>query len=150
MEGEIIPPDRRLPVPESKGALVPVGGSVPAVAGDGNGAGKKAGKKAGRKKASAPPPVSNSETMAKGYVERLVRLMNERAELNQAIADVKAEAKSAGFSPKAIMVVVARQLETLEEKQKREAVETEAEQIMAALGMLADTPLGQAAAARTN
>lgn len=147
MEGEIIPPDRRLPVPESKGALVPVGGSVPAVAGDG--AGKKAGKKAGRKKASAPPPVSNSETMAKGYVERLVRLMNERAELNQAIADVKAEAKSAGFSPKAIMVVVSRQLETLEEKQKREAVETEAEQIMAALGMLADTPLGQAAA-RTN
>jgi len=143
MEGDIIPPDRRVPVPESKGALVPVGGGVPAVTGN------DTGKKRGRKKASAEQaPISNSETMAKGYVERLVRLMTEKQELAIQIAEVKAEAKSAGFSPKAIMMVVARQLETLEEKQKREAVETEAEQIMAALGMLADTPLGQAAAGR--
>ncbi|MBW8268312.1 GapR family DNA-binding domain-containing protein [Caldovatus aquaticus] len=135
MESEILPPSG------GKGTLVPVGGSVPAVAG--------AERKRGRKKAEAgAPPISNRETMAKGYVERLARLLAEKQELAIQIAEVKAEAKSAGFSPKAIAMVAARQLETAEERDRREAVEMEADQIMAALGMLADTPLGQAATER--
>lgn len=92
-------------------------------------------------------PLPNSVTLAKRYVDRLHALAVEKNDLTTEMAEVKAKAKADGLSPKALMVVVARMLETPEQKDQRETVEEEAELIMVNLGMLADTPLGRAAQA---
>lgn len=78
-------------------------------------------------------------------VERIEKLEDDRALLASDIKDIYAEAKGNGFDPKIIKKVIAIR------KKNREEVEMEEQLLqtyMAALGMLADTPLGEAALRR--
>lgn len=99
-------------------------------------------------KAEARDPKSKAvieSNELKRYVDRLVALSNEKAEVQDAIKTVYAQAKEAGYAVPSIRLVVKRALEDEAARIKREETELVAEQMMAALGMLADTPLGEAA-----
>lgn len=77
----------------------------------------------------------------KEIVERIERIEDQRASLAEDVKDVLLEAKSVGFDVKII-----KKLLTMRKKDP-EAIRQEQELLdtyMAALGMLADTPLGQA------
>ena len=100
-----------------------------------------------------PKPVSEEEIKSGGVavdrlrslVQRIERLEEERKALGSDIKDIYAEAKSAGFDVK-----VLRQLIRI---RKQEAAEVEEQETILdiykrALGMLADTPLGNAAIRR--
>lgn len=78
----------------------------------------------------------------KTIIGRVERLEEEKAGLAADIRDVFAEAKGNGFDVKAIRTIIKmRKLDASE----REEQETILETYMHALGMLAGTPLGEAA-----
>ena len=79
------------------------------------------------------------------YVERIEKLEYDKSEIKGWIKDVYAEAKSTGFDVKVLRKVVA-----LRKKSRSEIAEEQAllDTYLAALGDLADTPLGQAALKR--
>jgi uncharacterized protein (UPF0335 family) len=77
-------------------------------------------------------------------LERIERLSEEQAGIASDIRDVKAEAKSRGFDVKTINTILKMRKLDHAERQEQEAL---LETYMAALGMLADLPLGQAALA---
>lgn len=86
-----------------------------------------------------------SHGQLRSLIERIERLEEEKAVLSGDIKEVYAEAKANGFDVK-----IMRKLVSL---RKKEAAEREEEQsmlevYMAALGMIADLPLGQAAIQR--
>ena len=81
------------------------------------------------------------------YADRLENLELERRAAVEAIKDVLEEAHDKGFGKKPLKEVVKRRLETAEEEQKRRDFEEELDAMLARLGMLQDTPLGQAAEA---
>ena len=75
-------------------------------------------------------------------VERIERIEDQRASLAEDVKDVLLEAKSVGFDVKIIKKLLAmRKKDPADIRQEQELLDT----YMAALGMLADTPLGQAA-----
>lgn len=91
---------------------------------------------------------NSKTTFAQGQlrslVERIERLEAEKATISADIREVYYESKANGFDTKIIRKIIALR--------KKEAAEREEEQsmldlYMSALGMLADTPLGQAAVA---
>lgn len=78
-------------------------------------------------------------------VERIEKLEDDRALLAADVKEIYTEAKGNGFDPKIIKKVISIR------KKNREEVEMEEQLLqtyMAALGMLADTPLGEAALRR--
>jgi len=78
----------------------------------------------------------------KEIVERIERIEDQRASLAEDVKDVLLEAKSVGFDVKIIKKLLAMRKKDPEDiRQEQELLDT----YMAALGMLADTPLGQAA-----
>lgn len=78
-------------------------------------------------------------------IQRIERLEDEKASLAIDIKEVYSEAKSMGFDPKIIKKVI-----SIRAKDAAKVAEEQAllDTYMAALGMLADTPLGQAAIGR--
>lgn len=81
----------------------------------------------------------------RSLVERIERLEEDKATIAGDIKEVYAEAKANGFDTKILRKLIAAR--------KKEAAEREEEQsmldlYMTALGMLSDTPLGQAALKR--
>jgi len=81
----------------------------------------------------------------KSIVERIERLEEEKKCLADDIRDVYAEAKGNGYDVKALRAIVRMRKQDAEKRREHEAlVETYAH----ALGMLADTPLGDAAIRR--
>lgn len=87
--------------------------------------------------------MNNNQLQA--LVERIERLEEEKAALANDIKDVYTEAKGQGFDAKIIRKVVALRKKA---KSERDEEQTMIDLYMSALGMLADTPLGQAAIAR--
>lgn len=86
-----------------------------------------------------------ANTALRAFVERVERLEEEKAALSADIREVYAEAKGAGFDPKIMREVVKlRKMEANARQERDYLIET----YMRGLGMLADTPLGQAAIAR--
>jgi len=78
-------------------------------------------------------------------VQRIEKLEDERDELRLSIKDIYAEAKSLGFDAKALKRVVAmRKQDSAKLAEEQALIDT----YMSALGMLADTPLGQASIER--
>lgn len=75
-------------------------------------------------------------------VERVERLEEEKRGLAADIKDIYAEAKSAGYTPAIIRVLVKERRMDEAERQEREAL---LETYRAALGGIADLPLGVAA-----
>jgi len=81
----------------------------------------------------------------KSIINRVERLEEEKAGIAADIRDVFAEAKGNGFDVKALrQIIKIRKLDA----QEREEQETILDVYMNALGMLADTPLCEAAIAR--
>lgn len=76
------------------------------------------------------------------FIERIERLEQEKSCLLQDIAEVKKEAKGCGFDVKTINRIVKERRQTQEQIQEEQAL---LELYRAALGMLHDTPLGEAA-----
>jgi uncharacterized protein (UPF0335 family) len=76
-----------------------------------------------------------------GFIQRIERLNEEKANITADIKEVYAEAKSSGYDDKIMRKIIA-------ERKKDEADRLEEEMLLEAykkaLGMLADTPLGQA------
>ena len=78
----------------------------------------------------------------KSFIERIEHLETEKATIAEDIKEVYAEAKGTGFDPKIIKKVIAlRKQDNDKRREEQELIAT----YMSALGMLADTPLGQAA-----
>ena len=78
-------------------------------------------------------------------IDRIEALESDKAEIASDIKEVYAEAKSNGFDPKIIRKVVAlRRMDRDKRAEEQALIDT----YMAALGQLADTPLGQAAVKR--
>ena len=78
-------------------------------------------------------------------IERIERLEDEKAKISLDIKEIYAEAKANGFDAKILRKIVAiRKQDADKHEEEQQLIAT----YMAALGMLADTPLGQAAIAR--
>lgn len=78
----------------------------------------------------------------KSMIERIERLEEEKREVADAIKEVYAEAKANGFDTKTIRKVIGLRKKSAADRAEEEAI---LELYLSALGMLADTPLGQAA-----
>ena len=81
----------------------------------------------------------------KAIVERIERLEEEKKTISDDIRDVYAEAKGNGFDVKALRTIIRMRKQDANERAEQEAI---LETYMAALGMLAGTPLGDAAMQR--
>ena len=78
----------------------------------------------------------------RAFIERIERLEEEKKALSEDIKNVYAEAKGNGFDAKIIRKVVSmRRIDADKRRAEQEMIDLYLE----ALGMLADTPLGQAA-----
>lgn len=78
-------------------------------------------------------------------VDRIESLDDEKKMITQSINDIYLEAKSNGYDVKVLRKVVAMRKKSTAQRQEEEAL---MEIYMSALGMLSDTPLGQAALER--
>lgn len=81
----------------------------------------------------------------KAIIERIERLEEEKKTISDDIRDVYTEAKGNGFDTKALRTIIRMRKQDANERAEQEAI---LETYMAALGMLADLPLGQAALQR--
>lgn len=81
----------------------------------------------------------------KTIVERIEKLEEEKKAISDDIKDVYGEAKGNGFDVTALRTIIRLRKQDAD---KRAEQETILETYMAALGMLAGTPLGDAAARR--
>ena len=63
-----------------------------------------------------------SEKQLKSLVERLERLEEEKAEIADGFKEVLLEAKSAGFEPKILRLILRRRKMKAEERQEQEAL----------------------------
>jgi uncharacterized protein (UPF0335 family) len=79
------------------------------------------------------------------FVERIERLEEEKAALAGDIREVYSEAKGTGFDVKALREIVRERKQDAADRQEREAI---LDCYRRALGMYAETPLGQAALAK--
>lgn len=78
-------------------------------------------------------------------VQRIEKLEDERDELRLSIKDIYTEAKSLGYDAKILKKVIAmRKKDSAKLAEEQALIDT----YMSALGMLADTPLGQASIER--
>lgn len=90
--------------------------------------------------------VVNADAL-KLYVGRIEKLHNERDELNEDIRGIYAEAKEAGFDTTILREIVREhRMETSVRVSRYNLLDS----YRHALGMLADTPLGQAAIERAD
>jgi uncharacterized protein (UPF0335 family) len=78
-------------------------------------------------------------------VQRIEGLEAEKAGIAEDIKEIYAEAKGNGFDPKIIRKIVALRKQDADKRREEQAVLAV---YMTELGMLADTPLGQAAIER--
>ena len=90
---------------------------------------------------------SVAKDQLKSFVERIERLNEEKQTLLDDIKDVYAEAKGNGFDVRALRTIVRLRKQDVDKRREDEAI---LETYMHALGMLADTPLGQAAIERAS
>jgi uncharacterized protein (UPF0335 family) len=86
--------------------------------------------------------TSFAKEQLRSLIERIERLDEEKAALANDIKEVFAEAKSNGFDTKAMRKIIRMRKKDATEREEEEAI---LELYMSALGMLADTPLGEAA-----
>lgn len=87
----------------------------------------------------------NSKQQIKSIVDRIERLEDEKQQIADDIKEIYAEAKGNGYDVKALRAIIRRRRQDAAKLAEHEAL---VETYMRALGMLADLPLGQAAAAR--
>jgi uncharacterized protein (UPF0335 family) len=81
----------------------------------------------------------------RSYIERIERLEEDKATIAEDIKEFYSEAKQAGFDTKIMRQIIKLRKMDAADRQEQEALLAT---YMSALGMLADTPLGEAAVAR--
>jgi len=81
----------------------------------------------------------------RAFVERIERLEDEKQQIAGDIREVYAEAKAQGFDVKALRSIVRLRRIDADQRAEQQAI---LDTYMHALGMLADTPLGEAALKR--
>lgn len=91
------------------------------------------------------PSTHFAKDQLKAIIERIERLEEEKKTISDDIKDVYAEAKGNGYDTKALRTIVRIRKQDANERAEQETI---LESYMVALGMLADTPLGQAALQR--
>lgn len=69
-----------------------------------------------------PSPLGFAPDRLRGLIERIEHLHEERKALGSDIADIFAEAKSAGFDPKAMKVCIARRRHSQAENDQLDAL----------------------------
>jgi uncharacterized protein (UPF0335 family) len=89
--------------------------------------------------------VTNADSL-RGYVHRVANMHDERDEVNESIREIYRDAKEAGFDTTVLREIVKEYRTDAEARQSRYAL---LDAYRSALGMLADTPLGEAAMRRT-
>jgi len=98
---------------------------------------------------TTPTVGDNSTRFARGhlkaFIERIERLEEEKKTIADDIRDVYSEAKGNGFDVKALRAIIRMRKQDEDERKEHESI---LEIYMIALGMLADTPLGDAALKR--
>lgn len=87
----------------------------------------------------------NLASQIKSFVERIERLEEEKKSIADDIKDVYVEAKGVGLDVKALRDVIRLRKQDAADRAERQAI---LDTYLHALGMLADTPLGQAAIKR--
>lgn len=92
--------------------------------------------------------IANTDPILHSIVERIVRLTEDKRAASADIADIKREARSAGYDVKALNLVVKRAMENDGQRREREEMEAVAASMEAALGEFGDSPLGNAAIQR--
>lgn len=104
------------------------------------------------RKPNAEPKIGDNSHVTRfakdqlrAIVERIERLEEEKKATSDDIRDVYAEAKGNGFDTKALRAIVRLRKQDAEERAEHEAI---LDTYKHALGLLADTPLGEAAIAR--
>lgn len=88
---------------------------------------------------------NNSREQLKSIIERIERLEEDKQAIADDIRDVYAESKGNGYDVKALRTIVRLRKQDANERAEQETI---LETYMAALGMLAGTPLGDAAIER--
>lgn len=88
-----------------------------------------------------------SNSSVKLYVERAVRIEEEKRANTEDLRELFKEAKSNGYDPAALRVLVKEAMEDADKRRKREEREAIIETYRAAIGQLDGTPLGNAAMA---
>jgi uncharacterized protein (UPF0335 family) len=89
--------------------------------------------------------TSFAQGQLKSLVERVERLEEDKKAIASDIKEVYAEAKANGFDTKIMRKVVSMRKKDRHEREEEQAI---LDLYLNALGMLADTPLGEAAVAR--
>lgn len=87
----------------------------------------------------------NSKEQLKSIIERVERLLEDKAAIMSDVKDIFAEAKGNGFDVPSLRAIIKMRAEDANKRAERETI---LETYMHALGMLADLPLGQAAMER--
>jgi len=87
-------------------------------------------------------------TRLESFLQRMQNMEEERQQCAALMKDLKSEAKSAGFDPSALMVLVKRRMEDDSKRAKRKDKEDLLAIYMRALGEFSDTPLAMAMAPR--
>lgn len=95
-----------------------------------------------------PPQVlgGNAQQELKSFAERIQRLREEKKAITDDIKTVKDEAKAVGFDPKALDAIVKEMEMDAAEKARKAEFEAVLDTYRHAMGLLADLPLGAAAA----
>jgi uncharacterized protein (UPF0335 family) len=88
---------------------------------------------------------NNTAKDLQSLIERIEAMEADKKAISEDIKDVYSEAKGRGFDVAAIKEIVKRRREDADKRSLREAI---VDTYLAALGQLADTPLGRAAIAR--
>lgn len=94
---------------------------------------------------NSEPATKFAKDQLKSIIERIERLEEEKKTISDDIRDVYAEAKGNGYNVTALRTIVRMRKQDANERAEQETI---LETYMMALGMLADTPLGQAAMQR--
>lgn len=89
--------------------------------------------------------MSKENSQLTSIVARIEKLEDEKAVIAEDIKEVYAEAKGNGFDVKVLRKIIAMRKQDAEKRREEQAVLAV---YMQELGMLADTPLGQAALER--
>lgn len=87
----------------------------------------------------------NSNAQLRSIIDRVENLEADKAQIGEDIKEIYTEAKGNGYDVKALRAIVKRRKQDAAKLAEHEAI---VETYMHALGMLADTPLGQAALKR--
>jgi uncharacterized protein (UPF0335 family) len=89
--------------------------------------------------------MSDSAEQLRSFVKRIERLEDDKRSLAEDIRDVYAEAKGQGYDGKALRAIIRLRKQDTSEREAQEAI---IDSYKAALGMIADLPLGQSALER--